>query len=361
MAGPLSLVRRMEHLHRGDRRPRKRLGAGQCRRLPARSQAPARTRHPRERTPPHGPRQQRGEPRIGRRHGAGVADSAGRRAGNRQIDPFAAARAGGERTQDALCFGRGVGRADQDARGTHRHRQRRMSDLSRNAARKHRQPDRRTPARSGGDRLDTDHLHRPAGLVGGKRVADTRMRGDAAQIRQIDRHVDLHHRPHHQGRNHRRTQDSGTYRGRGAAVRGRQQQHIPHPARHQEPFRRDVRNRGFRDARQRTARRGQPVGDSAHALRGAAERHRGRRFGRWRAPLPDRGAGAGERRGVRHAAAYDHGLRHQAHEHAAGRAGEARGNEDVSERRLPELRRRIQGRRSGAGPRGRGGGDLLLL
>ena len=78
-------------------------------------------------------------------------------------------------------------------------------------------------------------------------------------------------------------------------------------------------------------------------------------------PLPDRGAGAGERRGVRHAAAYDHGLRHQAHEHAAGRAGEARGNEDVSERRLPELRRRIQGRRSGAGPRGRGGGDLLLL
>ena len=60
-------------------------------------------------------------------------------------------------------------------------------------------------------------------------------------------------------------------------------------------------------------------------------------------------------------AAYDHGLRHQAHEHAAGRAGEARGNEDVSERRLPELRRRVQGRRSGAGPRGRGGGDLLLL
>ena len=253
MAGALSLVRRVEHLHRGDRRPRKRLGAGQCRRLPARSQAPARTRHPRERTPPHGPRQQRGEPRIGRRHGAGVADSAGRRAGNRQIDPFAAARAGGERTQDALCFGRGVGRADQDARGTHRHRQRRMSDLSRNAARKHRQPDRRTPARSSGDRLDTDHLHRPAGLVGGKRVADPRMRRHAAEIRQINRNVDLHHRTHHQGRRDSRPQDTGTHRRCGSAIRRRQQQHLPHSAGHQEPFRRHVRDRGLRDARRRAA------------------------------------------------------------------------------------------------------------
>ena len=51
----------------------------------------------------------------------------------------------------------------------------------------------------------------------------------------------------------------------------------------------------------------------------------------------------------------------QAHEHAAGRAGEARGDEDVPEGRLPEFRGRIQGRGPGAGPRGRGGGDLVLL
>ena len=46
---------------------------------------------------------------------------------------------------------------------------------------------------------------------------------------------------------------------------------------------------------------------------------------------------------------------------AAGRAGEARGDEDVPERRFPEFRGRIQGRGPGAGPRGRGGGDLVLL
>ena len=40
----------------------------------------------------------------------------GRRAGNRQIDPLAANRAGGERTENPLRLGRGVGRADQDAR-----------------------------------------------------------------------------------------------------------------------------------------------------------------------------------------------------------------------------------------------------
>ncbi len=77
--------------------------------------------------------------------------------------------------------------------------------------------------------------------------------------------------------------------------------------------------------------------------------------------LPDRGAGAGERRGLRHAPAFDDRLRQQTYEHAAGRARKTRGNEDVLEGRIPQLRRRIQGRRSGTGPRGHGSGDLLLL
>lgn len=78
-------------------------------------------------------------------------------------------------------------------------------------------------------------------------------------------------------------------------------------------------------------------------------------------PLPDRGAGTGERRGIRYAPAFDDGLRHQAHEHAAGRAGKTRRNEDVPEGRLPEFRRRVQGRRPGIRP-GRGrGGDLVVL
>ena len=216
--------------------------------LAARGEAPARRRHPRKRTPPHRRGQQRSEPRAGRRDGAGVADPPGRGAGHRQVDPLAADRTGGERAENALCLGRGVGRTDQDACGPPRHRERRMPDLSRDAARKHRQADRRTQARPGGDRLDTDHLYRPAGLVGGKRVADTRMRRDAAQVCQVDRDVDLHHRPHHQGRKHRRAQDPGTHRRRGPAIRRRQQQYLPHPARHKEPFRRDVRNRGIRDA-----------------------------------------------------------------------------------------------------------------
>ena len=61
------------------------------------------------------------------------------------------------------------------------------------------------------------------------------------------------------------------------------------------------------------------------------------------------------------ATAFDDGLRHQAHEHAAGRAGKTRRNEDVPEGRLPEFRRRVQGRRPGIRP-GRGrGGDLVVL
>ena len=82
--------------------------------------------------------QRRGEPCAGRRDGAGVADPRGRGAGHRQVDPLAADRTGGERAENALRLGRGVGRADQDARGADRHRQRRMPDLSRDAARKHR-------------------------------------------------------------------------------------------------------------------------------------------------------------------------------------------------------------------------------
>ena len=253
MAGTLPLVRRMEHVRRGDHRPRERFGPGGRGGSPARGEASAREGHPRKRARPPRSGKRRGKPRVGRRDGPGVAGPRGRRAGNRQIDPLAANRAGGERTENPLRLGRGVGRADQDARRAHRHRQRRVPDLSRNAAGKHRGADRRAPARPGGDRLDTDDLHRPPGLVGGKRVADPRMRGDASQIRQIDRNVDLHHRPHHQGRLDSRSQDTRTHRRRGVAVRGRQQQHLPHPAGHQEPVRSDVRNRGLRDARRRTA------------------------------------------------------------------------------------------------------------
>ena len=83
--------------------------------------------------------------------------------------------------------------------------------------------------------------------------------------------------------------------------------------------------------------------------------------GRRRAPLPDRGAGTCERRGIRYAPAFDDGLRHQAHEHAAGRAGKTRGNEDVPEGRLPEFRRRVQGRRPGIRPGSGRGGDLVVL
>ena len=121
-------------------------------------------------------------------------------------------------------------------------------------------------------------------------------------------------------RDHRRTEDPRTHRGRRPAIRGRQQQHIPHPARHQEPLRRDVRNRRVRNAGHRTAGRGQSVGNPAHALRGTAERHRRGRCGRRRETLPDRSAGAGERRGLRHAPAHGHGIRHAADEHAAGGA-----------------------------------------
>ena len=89
----------------------------------------------------------------------------------------------------------------------------------------------------------------------GKRVADTRMRGDRCS--------NTPNRPA------RRSSSSATSprTERSPAPRfwntswtwccsskGDSNNDIPHPARHQEPFRRNVRNRGFRDARQRTAR-----------------------------------------------------------------------------------------------------------
>ena len=54
--------------------------------------------------------------------------------------------------------------------------------------------------------------HRTARLVGRQRLADPRVRRLAAQIRQNDRYVDLHHRTHHQGRRHRRSQNPRTHR-----------------------------------------------------------------------------------------------------------------------------------------------------
>ena len=267
MARQVPGLRRVEHLHRGDHLAREQPGAGSRRRTAARKPAPARGRHPRKRTPPARPGQHGGEPRAGRRHGARVARAAGRRTGNREIDPLAPDRPRGKRAQNALRLGRGVGRADQDARNPHRDRQRGVSDLPRDAARTHRRTDRRAAARPGGHRLDPDDLHRADRLVGRQRVADPRMRRHPAQIRQIDRNVDHHHRPHHQGRDHRRPEDPRAHRRCRPAVRRRQQQRLPHPARHQEPLRRNVRDRRVRDARRRAARRGQPRKFCSHTTR----------------------------------------------------------------------------------------------
>ena len=265
-------MRRVEHLHRGGRSPRERPGAGGGGREPARGQAAARGRHPRKRTPPHRSGQRRGEPRTGRRTGPRLARAAGRRAGHRQIDPLAANRARGQRPAHPLCLGRGVGRTDPHAGSPHRHRQRGVHGLSRDPFGAHRGADRGAATRSGGHRLDPDRLHRSARIVGRQRLADPRVRRHAAQIRQRHRHPDLHHRPHHQGRHHSRSEGAGAHRRCGAAIRGRQQLHLPHSARHQEPFRRHVRNRRLRDARRRPARSGQPLGDPAHPLRRTAER-----------------------------------------------------------------------------------------
>ena len=94
-----------------------------------------------------------GEPRVGRRACARLPRAARRRAGYRQIDPQPANRPGGQRPENPLCFGRRVGRADQDAGPASGHRQRRVSDLCRNSVGKYSGPDRRATARPGGHRL----------------------------------------------------------------------------------------------------------------------------------------------------------------------------------------------------------------
>ena len=131
MAGQMPLVRRVEHLRRGDRGQRERLGAGDRRGRGTEGRAAARARHPRDRPAAPRPRQQRGQPRAGRRHGAGLARAAGRRAGHRQVDPLAADRTGRQLAAHALRLGRGVGRADQDACGAAGHRQRGVPRLPR--------------------------------------------------------------------------------------------------------------------------------------------------------------------------------------------------------------------------------------
>ena len=105
---------------------------------------------------------------------------------------------------------------------------------------------------------------------------------------------------------------------------------------------------GVFEMRNERARRGrQPVRNPAHPLRRTVERHRGRSSGRRHPPLPHRGAIARGQRRIRNAATLLHRIRHQAPQHAVGRAGEARRHENVPERRLPELRRRFQGSRHG--------------
>ena len=263
MDGTLPRLRGVEHLHRRDRRKGERFGPRRDNLGAAPQHPAARRRDPLERPAAARPGQRRGQPGAGRRSGSRIARAAGRRTGHRQIDAQPANRTGRQRVENPLRLGRGVGRADQDARRPYRHRQRRLHGLLRDAARKHHGAARRAAPRPGDHRLDPDDLHRSDRVVGRQRVADPRMRRHAAQIRQGIGHLDLHHRPHHQGGCHRRPEDSGTHRRRGVAVRGRQQSGLSHPARHQEPFRRDVRDRRLRDARRRPAAGGQPLRNPA--------------------------------------------------------------------------------------------------
>lgn len=177
-------------------------------------------------------------------------------------------------------------------------------------------PRSKSNGRPGGHRLYPNHLYRHHRIVGRERFADPRMRGIAAQIRQSDRNIDLHHRSHHQGRHDRRPENPGAHRRCRTSVRRGQQPDIPYSARNQEPFRSYVRNRRFRDARRRVARGGQSVGNPAFALRNPAQRHRRRSFGGRHPPLPDRSAGTGKQRGLRHSAAHGDRLRQQTYEHA---------------------------------------------
>ena len=222
--------------------------------------------------------------------------------------------------------------------------------------------DRRTQARPGGDRLDTDHLHRPAGLVGGKRVADPRMRRDAAEIRQIDRNVDLHHRPHHQGRKRspgpRSWNTSSTWSCNSKATATTSTASCAAS--------RTVSARRSKSGCSRCSTAGLRSVDNPSEIL----------LTHYEEPLSGIAVGASadgvrpyliEVQALVSGAAYGTpqrsttGYDSQAHEHAAGRAGEARGNEDVPEGRLPEFRRRVQGRRPGIRPGSGRGGDLVVL
>ena len=60
--------------------------------------------------------------------------------------------------------------------------------------------------------LDPDDPHGYDRLIAGQRLPDQRMRGPAAKICQAEPDLDRHHRTHHQGRHHRRAENSGTHR-----------------------------------------------------------------------------------------------------------------------------------------------------
>ena len=254
MARALPVVRSMELLHGGSDRPRERLARNRSDRQQAPVETPARPGNRAKRAKAVRPLLHRGEPGARRGTDPGLDDPAGRRAGHRPIDVELADRAARKRPENAVRFGRGIAPANQDAGGAARRRQRRVLHIQRDEHGEHPAPDRRAGSRPGCHRLDPDDLYRHDRLVAGQRLADPRMRRPVAEIRQADRHVGRRDRPYHQGRRDRRAEDSGAHRGRRAPVRRRQQQCVPPAAQHQEPLRRDVRDRRIRNAGRRAGR-----------------------------------------------------------------------------------------------------------
>ena len=141
------------------------------------------------------------------------------------------------KAKGAVCIGRGIRPADQNACQTAERVLSAAADRHRDR-RGHRRRHGGTGAADGGDRrLDPDNEPRHGQLLARQRHPGSGSDAALSNCRQAKRHQLSAGRPCEQGRRHRRTQGAGAHCGRGADVRGGPLADLPDSAGSQKPVR----------------------------------------------------------------------------------------------------------------------------
>ncbi|CAI8032479.1 hypothetical protein GBAR_LOCUS18359 [Geodia barretti] len=332
-------------------------GGGACRgRSRGGARAPGRERHGaalrpgrdgRRRTA--GQRHRRARPGAGRRDRPGLCRAAGRRTGHWQVDAVAT-DGGGRRTHarpGVIRLRRGVRAAAQDARRPARPRRAAALSAGGDLPGTDRRGGRAGQAGRADCRFDSDGLFAQAAVRPGQHRPGADGGGGPAVYRQGQESADLSRGARDEGRQPRRAESAGACRRYRVVLRRGAASFPPGDPCGEEPFR-----RGQRAGRLRYDRLGAPGRpQSVAVVSGGAGRKcaglGGAMLRRRVAADPRRGAGARERRGLRHRAAHGKRTRPQPPVAAAGGAGEARRAQSGGGGRVPEHGRRVDRQRAG--------------